>query len=156
MYCGVPSIIVECVAPSMMRAIPKSVSIAASSDSLSSTFSGFTSRCTTPARCAACNAPASWAPHAATPAGSIDPRARSSPRRSEPSINGMTTASVVPSTTRSCTETTCGCRIASKTVRSETNLVTNPGSAASSLRRTLIAHGRPSVSRPAHTCPHAP
>ncbi len=147
---------------SMSLATPKSVSSAGwelpgpSGPSMSSrTFSGLTSRCTTPAACAAASASATSAT-TATAASGASRRSRSRRvRRSVPRTRSMTRARLLPSTTRSRTETIRGCSRPSSAVRSPTKRPTSSSSEDRSSRRSLIATG-PSGPSPSHTVPALP
>ena len=91
MYCGVPTMfpgLVSFVVASMIRAMPKSVTMARRPDS--STLSGFRSRCTIPAACASVSASAICSPISATRCHGSRPVAAISAARDRPEMSSIT------------------------------------------------------------------
>jgi hypothetical protein len=82
MYAGVPRIIPARVvvdgSPLVSRAIPRSSRTRRSSCSSQNTFSGFTSRCTSPESCSMASAPATSSNSATARASGMGPAARRS------------------------------------------------------------------------------
>src|SRR5512144_657475 len=129
------------VLPSM-RANPKSPSLAwlrSSVPRCSSTLSGLTSRCKIPAACNAASPSHTSATSRAASTGARVPWLASSRRSDGPSTYSSTSASTSPSITRSRTPTTCGCRIADRTVCSRTNRARTVASVAYSGRNSFAA-----------------
>ncbi len=112
------------------RASPKSATLTSPSAE-SSTFSGFTSRWTTPARCAAASACATGSHTARACAGVSRPRSRSSARRVRPRTSSITRKAVDPSTPASMTETTAGEAIRAAARASRSKRAAKSGSSAS-------------------------
>ena len=92
MYLTVPTVVPNCVSFSsdVALAIPKSTRYAKSSP-LTRMFSGLTSRCSTPAACAASSAEPIWRTMATARGGDSGPYRLSMVARSLPSIRRMST-----------------------------------------------------------------
>ncbi|PSK48316.1 hypothetical protein B0E38_06268 [Streptomyces sp. 111WW2] len=141
-------------------AIPKSVSTTRPSFA-SSTLAGFTSRCSTPAACAARSAASTSAPISAARRGSNGPSASSRSARDSPRTSSITIQGRPPSVATSYTVTTLGWEIraaahASRSSRAyirPTSVCDSPAGARTSLTATSR---RSTSSRARHTVPMPP
>ncbi len=162
MYSGEPiSVPVRVIAvPPSTVAMPKSVMTTRSPPS-TITLPGLMSRCTTPARCAACSPSSSPRASRAARAGGGGPSARSSSSSERPRSSSITTHGVPPWSKTSCTVTTDGCSIraaarASRSTRCRVSARSASGSdAGSSTSLTATSRSR-AVSQARHTAPMPP
>ncbi len=117
------------VCVSTARTRPKSATFTRPSSPIS-TFSGFMSRCTSPARWAAPRAASTGSRMSRAARGWSAPRSRSTSRRVQPATYSMARYTYVPSVPWSNTDTTFGCVSFATALASRMKRSTKPVSAA--------------------------
>jgi hypothetical protein len=154
----VPSTIpawVDVLGAATARASPKSTTLTVPSVE-TSTFSGLTSRCTRPARCAAASAASTGSSTETASSGRSRPRRRSTSRSVLPATSSITRNTTQPARVSSApwskTATALGCDSRAAVRASRTKRSVNAGSCASAGAITLTATRRSSRrSVPAYT-----
>ena len=149
-YATVPRTIPACVdvlGAATARASPKSTTLTVPSAE-TSTFSGLTSRCTSPARCAAASAASTGSSTETASSGRSRPRRCSTSRSVLPATSSITRNTIRPagvcSAPWSNTATALGCDSRAAVRASRTNRSVNAGSCASAGAITLTATRRSS------------